>query len=430
MRLVEYAGISVLFIFSLMNPYNCLAAERAGIAGEGPSPGNNPPTLLWEKTFDPLLKQTSDRNSNGDYLFVQWHENGQPWKLLVLDGKGNLKREELLPEKTKRLIPPEQAWLLTGGDSGNTGIAKVPVEADVWGADVKVSYSGDYYAVLSRGEGGWYNIAYKDKNGATLHTIVPRDNYGLFDYLISHDGNTIVVVDMKADWDEDDRKARGQRVYFYNARGLVKDYDYGTNPDAWLDAEKILISKNGRYVAATRGVGNNGSSLVLFDNSGRVLMEKRFFERHYLHDITNTGEILVSDYDLEKEALLVDKDGKVIGKKDPPIKSDILLSNDGRYLVNGWDLVNAQSGKTVFHIDPASLFHDMEIDAAGYADAPLEGKPLVFVFGYSACCRKYYSALVNFEDGKVLWRKDNAICTFTNNGKSIYCGNLQLYAFE
>lgn len=430
MKLSQYTGIAALLSLLLTISSGCLAADRIDGTSRPPTGGKSP-VLRWEKIFDPPLKQSSDRNSDGNYLLVQWSETGQPWKLLVLDGKGNLKREEILPERTKRRIPPEQAWLVSGGNQEKTGIPKDAVETEAWGADIKTSYSGDYYAVLTRGEGSWYSIDYKDRNGVTLQTIVPRDNYGLFQLLLSHDGGTIVIVDMKPAWDEDNRRGNGQRVYFYGTKRLIRDYDFGNNPDAWLDAEKIIISKNGRYIAAVRGTGAEKSSLVLFDNSGTLLLEKRLFDqRHYLHDVTDNGEVLVSDYDLQHEAFLVNRDGTVIGKKDPPIRSDILLSSDGRYLVNGWDLIDAKSGKTVFRIDPAALFHDVEIDAAGFSDAPIHGKPLVFVFGYNACCRKYYSALVNFEKGETLWQKDDAICNFVNNGKSIYCGNFQLYEFD
>lgn len=429
--MTAHCGFALLLLFPLMALSDGVAEENADEASRSPSAKPGAFVPLWAKPFDPPLTRLSDRNAGGEFLAVQSTEEGNPWKLLVIDGKGDVRREEILPERTKRLIPPEQACLIACSERRESEIAAGPVEADVRGTDIKVSEGGEHYAVLTRGEGCWYEIAYKNRNGETLQTIIPRDGYGLFDFLVSREGNTIVVVDMNAEGEGDQPKAQGQRVSFYSARGPAGDYDYGADPDTWLDAEKILISKNGRFVAATRGAGSRkGRALVLFDGSGRVLLEKRFFERHYLHGVTNTGEILVSDDDFEKEALLVDKEGNVVGKKDPPISSDILVSDGGRFLLHGRDLIDARSGKTVFRIEPVSVFRDVEIDATGYADAPSEGKPLVFVFGYSACCRKYHSALVNFEEGRVLWRNDKAICRFTDDGKWINCGNSQVYSFE
>lgn len=375
---------------------------------------------LWEKVFDPPLRQLSDRNDGGEHLAVQEAPDGSPGKLLVLDEAGNVRREEPLPGPVRRAILPDRAWSIGA-----------LVETEVRGADIRVADGGNHYAVLLRDEGGRYEFAYKDRSGKTLWTLVPRDGHELRRSWISADGTVVVIAETAPDGNGESGKPRGQRVSFHDGQGSVKAYDFGDNVASWLGTERILLSGNGRYVAAIRGAEGDGEdALVLFDGRGRVLLERRWFDRHYLHGITDEGRVLVSDYDLAKGALLVDPSGETIWKKEGPIGSDIILSGSGRYLLHGRDLIDARNGKTIYRIDAAAVFGDGEVDAVGFADAPREDRPLVFVFGYSACCRKYASALVDFREGRVLWRNDRSICRFVNGGSRINCGNWKLFAFE
>jgi len=46
------------------------------------------PTLLWEKEFDPPIREISDQNSNGEFLAIQLDKKGElAHKLLVIDAK-------------------------------------------------------------------------------------------------------------------------------------------------------------------------------------------------------------------------------------------------------------------------------------------------------------------------------------------------------
>lgn len=262
------------------------------------------PVLLWEREFDPPIREISDQNSNGDFLAIQVKKeegSGRPLmqKLLVIDSKGKTKREELLPKKKSITIPADQLWLTAASDDELTKLrkAKKPQQVTAWGKEMYISGNGEYYATVIQ-YGGWYEFEYKDKNGKTLWKISPNDNYGFEKAYISYDGSRIVIIDMGGLGGGDVWEVLGQRVYFYDNTGkLLKDYDFGEKMEEWLgseDGRNIVLSHNGRYIAMTRGWGKNPDrTVILFDAMGNILWEKMLAERHGLSIVTSAGIVPV-----------------------------------------------------------------------------------------------------------------------------------------
>jgi hypothetical protein len=253
------------------------------------------PVLLWEREFNPPIRELSDQNSDGNFLAFQLNKEGSGApKLLVIDSKGKTKREELLPKRRKRTIPADQLWLTATNEEELKQLkkAKKAKQIDTWGQGIFISGNGEYYGIVTRGIGTWYEFEYKDKNGKSLWKIYPKDNYGFDKARISYDGSKVVIFDIGGLGGGDEWEAYGQRVYFYDQKGkLLKDYDFKDNDGEWLNRDSFKMAPNGNYFVSTKGAHdpkNNDKSIVLFDHNGNQLWDKSFGkDRHYVRFMTN-----------------------------------------------------------------------------------------------------------------------------------------------
>lgn len=285
------------------------------------------PVLLWEREFSPAIRDLSDQNTDGDFLAIQMDKMGiRGEKLLVLDNKGKTKREELLPKRKKRSIPAEQLWLTATGDEELEQLKKTkkPKMIDSWGENIFISGNGEYYAVVTRGIGAWFEFEYKDKNGKTLFKIYPKDNYGFVNAYISYDGSRIIIIDEGGHSGGDVWEVTGQRVYFYDNTGrLIKDYDYKDRMNKWIKNGILNYSPNYKYVACF----NNEGMLQLYDLNGVKLYHKKYDINSIIH-LADSGELIL---DREDNFLLIDRSGDLKWEMSwkGPERGSVILSPGG-----------------------------------------------------------------------------------------------------
>lgn len=415
------------------------------------------PVLLWEREFDPPIREISDQNSNGDFLAIQVKTeegSGRPLmqKLLVIDSKGKTKKEELLPKKKSITIPADQLWLTASSDDELAKLrkAKKPQQVTAWGKEMYIAGNGEYYATVIQ-YGGWYEFEYKDKNGKTLWKINPKDNYGFEKAYISYDGSRIVIIDMGGLGGGDVWEVLGQRVYFYDNTGkLLKDYDWGEGTDDWLSPESISISKNSQYIGGLKGYAtsipiNDEHSILLFDGDGKLLYSKKIWKRHSLQGITNNGDLLTYNSDIvnnKREIYLFNKNGvptwnglSFFKEKTRHVITSFGVSNSAKYIladvnyaepVEGGrfidtdvlSVIEAHTKRTLFEINISDLCGDKDIVRGGFGDILEDKDTYLFIYGHSrGTPEKYCNILFDLKNHKILLKKEKSLGRFANEGK-------------
>jgi hypothetical protein len=405
------------------------------------------PILLWEREFDSPIREISDQNRNGEFLAIQLDkEEMKGKKILILDSKGNTKREEILPEKKKVRIPAEQLWLTANSEEDLQQLkkAKNPKEVEVWGREIYISGNGEYYATVIQ-YSGWYEFEYKDHTGKTLWKINPQDNYGFSKAYISYDGSRIIIIDMGGLGGGDEWEVLGQRIYLYDKKGkLLNNYDFGERVDEWINPDHIRMSKNSQYIGGLKGWGMDADrSVVLFNKDLKVLWNKTLWKRHMVYGVSDTGELLIEG-NLDKgrrKVCLLNRNGLKIWSSlsyyhetSKDVITNFRISKTGKYIMavtnyaepiesgrflgsNKLSVIATHSNKILFHALTSDLFDDPDIVAGRFADILEENGLFCSISGHSyETPSKYLYILIDLNSKKILWKGKN-LGKFANDGR-------------
>lgn len=367
------------------------------------------PVLLWEREFDPPIREISDQNSNGDFLAIQVKEeegSGIPLmtKLLVIDSKGKTKREETLVKKKNITVPAEQLWLTAYSDEelGQFKKAKKPKTVEAFGKEMYMSGNGEYYATVMQ-YGGWYEFEYKDKDGKSLWKITPKDNYGFSKAYISHDGSRVVIIDMGGLGGGDEWEVLGQRVYFYDNTGrLLKDYDFGERMEEWFKESVFLTtSPSGKYITFLTG---NGLTILL-DNNGEILLKKKFYENSNMQ-VADNGFIL---FDKRDKFYVSDIKGNILweigweGKE----RGRAIISPDGKKVLfiskTTLRFLESHTKKVIYEMN-INLLKGVESFIDSFYQLLPSQNWVLFNRVYHEDLKEYY--FITDIDGQIKWQKE------------------------